>query len=77
MKDKIRFHYVEAQVEITCVVCNTTFTDFPDSDDSSIMCQGKNCGRQYSFLYSIEPMNSQEILKQKIKTNLLSPKEEE
>ena len=77
MKDKIRFVYAEAQVEITCVVCNTTFTDFPDSDDSSIMCQGKNCGRQYSFLYSIEPMNSQEILKQKIKKNLLGPKEEE
>ena len=71
MKDKIRFDYIEAQVEITCVLCNTTFTDFPDFDKSTFNCP--KCDRQYSFLYSIEPMNNQKILKKKINNNLMGP----
>lgn len=71
MKDKIRFDYAEAQVEITCALCSTSFPAFPDSDQSVFSCP--KCDRHYTFVYSIEPMNSQELLKKKIKDNLLEP----
>jgi len=65
MADKIRFDYAEAQVQMTCAVCSEQFMAFPDSDKSSFSCP--RCDRTFEFTYSIKALNSQEILRQRLK----------
>jgi hypothetical protein len=65
MKDVIKFHYAEAQLEITCTVCNVTTMFFPNYDDEIMHCP--KCKRGFKFNYSIEIIPEKEVIKEETK----------
>jgi hypothetical protein len=65
MKDVIKFHYIEAQLEITCTVCNVTTMYFPDMDEDTFLCP--KCHRGFKLNYSIEIIPENKIIKENLK----------
>jgi predicted RNA-binding Zn-ribbon protein involved in translation (DUF1610 family) len=67
MKDRILFDYVEAQVQVTCVLCNKQFSAFPDNSHAIFECP--RCERGFIFTYLVRPLNDNEITKLRQKDN--------
>ena len=65
MRDKIRFDYAEAQIEVMCVVCSTKFAAFPDSENNIFSCL--KCNRTFKFTFEVVALNNQEIIKERLK----------
>jgi hypothetical protein len=64
MQDIVKFNYAEAQVEIICVLCNTIFNEFPDSDKPTFQCPG--CQSPFKLTYKIERLNRKRETSKKI-----------
>ncbi len=71
-RDKIKFLYAEACVEIRCAVCHLTFTEFPgyNEDEPSLKrFECPKCRRQYEFKYSIEAKTNEEVINETLRRN--------
>lgn len=70
MKDRVKFHQVDAMVEVNCAVCDKAFYEFPDMDDNVFECP--KCKRLFRLLYGVKAVDRQLVIKNNILTKDLT-----